>query len=224
MKRHNRPESILIVDDNEFLVYGMKRFFRGDFGDVSVAATGHDAVTALRLRPYDVVTLDIGLPDIDGLELLAYIKHLYPESIVVVVSSRTDRKAKERAFTNGAFGFFEKPVDIIMLKKILTAPVPEKRYPIVFDDGVTGTTCYASDNSLCITSEACLEYGALLNITLSLPDSQSIQLKGRVVRTNDWIAGLPGSPDSAGMKQMFRVELVETPPLYQSLLGRRQHG
>ena len=72
------------------------------------AATGGEAMSALRHHRPDLVLLDLGLPDIDGLELIGRIRALGPVPIVVL-SSRGDEAAKVRALDSGADDYVTKP-------------------------------------------------------------------------------------------------------------------
>ncbi|MBN9490911.1 MAG: response regulator transcription factor [Alphaproteobacteria bacterium] len=72
------------------------------------AATGGEALSALRHHRPDLVLLDLGLPDIDGLELIGRIRALEPVPIVVL-SSRGDEAAKVRALDSGADDYVTKP-------------------------------------------------------------------------------------------------------------------
>jgi CheY-like chemotaxis protein len=212
-------ESLMIVDDNELLANGMKRLFSREFREIATAASGQEAMAIINSRSFTIVTLDIGLPDVNGLDLLLLIKQLSPDSIVFVISSRSDAETRQRAFVNGAFGFLEKPVDMGMLKMALTCPVPSRTYEISFNDKVRGMTYYLSDYWMFVGSEEAVEYGTPLAITLYLPDAEKIQMSGRAGLTNDWLGNLSAAPAPEDMKHMFYIELVGQHPAYQSLLS-----
>jgi two-component system, OmpR family, KDP operon response regulator KdpE len=72
------------------------------------AATGGEALSALRHHRPDLVLLDLGLPDIDGLDLIAKVRVLGPVPIVVL-SSRGDEAAKVTALDSGADDYITKP-------------------------------------------------------------------------------------------------------------------
>ena len=72
------------------------------------AATGHAALDAARrLRP-DLITLDLGLPDIDGLDVCRSLRS-FTDAYILVVSARTDEVDKLAAFELGADGYLTKP-------------------------------------------------------------------------------------------------------------------
>ena len=99
---------ILIVEDEP----PIRRLLRTTLGAHEYrtieAATGAEALSALRHHRPDLVLLDLGLPDIDGLQLLSQIRKLSPVPIVVL-SSRGDEAAKVTALDAGADDYITKP-------------------------------------------------------------------------------------------------------------------
>ncbi len=67
-------DSILLVDDNELLLFGMKRFCERESYHVMTASTGREALEHIRNQLFPVVILDINLPDMNGCEVLEHIK------------------------------------------------------------------------------------------------------------------------------------------------------
>ena len=99
---------ILIVEDEP----PIRRLLRTTLGAHDYrtveASTGAEALSALRHHRPDLVLLDLGLPDIDGLALIAHIRKLGPVPIVVL-SSRGDEAAKVTALDSGADDYVTKP-------------------------------------------------------------------------------------------------------------------
>jgi two-component system KDP operon response regulator KdpE len=104
-----QPVTVLIVDDEP----SMRRLLRislaaQDYRTEEVA-TGREALAALRHgRGPDVVILDLGLPDIDGLEIIRLVRETSTLPIVVL-SSRDDEKGKVAALDLGADDYLTKP-------------------------------------------------------------------------------------------------------------------
>jgi len=100
--------AILIVEDDP----PIRRLLRTTLGAhdyrTHEAATGGEALSALRHHRPDLVLLDLGLPDIDGLVLIARIRAISPVPIVVL-SSRGDEAAKVAALDAGADDYVTKP-------------------------------------------------------------------------------------------------------------------
>ncbi|WP_421996774.1 response regulator [Reyranella sp.] len=100
--------TILIVDDEP----PIRRLLRATLGAHDYrtveAATGAEALSALRHHRPDLVLLDLGLPDIDGQELIGRIRAISPVPIVVL-SSRGEEAAKVAALDAGADDYVTKP-------------------------------------------------------------------------------------------------------------------
>ena len=100
--------SILIVEDEPPIRRLLRTTLIAHDYRVHEAATGAEALSALRHHRPDLVLLDLGLPDIDGLALIARIRELGPLPIVVL-SSRGDEGAKVAALDSGADDYVTKP-------------------------------------------------------------------------------------------------------------------
>jgi DNA-binding NarL/FixJ family response regulator len=101
---------ILVVDDHVVVREGLKRILH-ECGDCVVAAEAGsvaDAVAWLRKRAFDLVLLDISLPERTGLELLKTIKREYPGLRVLVLSAYAEDHYAVRAFKEGADGYLTK--------------------------------------------------------------------------------------------------------------------
>jgi two-component system KDP operon response regulator KdpE len=100
--------SILIVEDDP----PIRRLLRTTLGAhdyrIHEAATGAEALSAMRHHRPDLVLLDLGLPDIDGQALIGRIRGIAPVPIVVL-SSRGDETAKVTALDAGADDYVTKP-------------------------------------------------------------------------------------------------------------------
>jgi DNA-binding NarL/FixJ family response regulator len=101
---------ILVVDDHVVVREGLKRILHED-GDCTVAAEAGNVAEALawlRKRAFDLVLLDISLPERTGLDLLKTIKHEQPSLPVLVLSAYAEDHYAVRAFKDGADGYLNK--------------------------------------------------------------------------------------------------------------------
>ncbi len=106
---HRRYE-ILIVDDHVVVREGIKRILDGvdDCAIVAEAANVNEALSWLRKRAFDLVLLDISLPQRTGLELLRLIKRDQPRLPVLMLSAYSEDHYALRAFKEGADGYLNK--------------------------------------------------------------------------------------------------------------------
>ncbi len=108
---------ILVVDDNgpnrEIL---SRRLSRKGFR-VDVAADGSGALELLQTRPFDLVLLDIMMPDVSGIEVLQRIRERWglPELPVIMATARTDMESVVEALELGANDYVVKPLDMPVL-------------------------------------------------------------------------------------------------------------
>jgi two-component system, OmpR family, KDP operon response regulator KdpE len=103
----NSP-TILIVDDEPPIRKLLRMGLTSQGYQVLEAANGKSALEQLTQKPA-LVVLDLGLPDIDGLELLRRIRHRHLDLPVIVLSSRGDEAGKVAALDLGADDYVTKP-------------------------------------------------------------------------------------------------------------------
>ena len=100
---------ILVVEDESRIAEFLTRGLTADGMTVEWARTGPDAVRSGQQRQYDMVLLDLVLPQLNGLAVLEQLQASKPELPVIVVSARGDVQTKLRAFELGARDYVEKP-------------------------------------------------------------------------------------------------------------------
>ena len=123
---------VLVVDDDVPLARALGINLRAHGYEVTLAHTGRQALDAVaRLRPA-VVILDLGLPDLDGLEVLAGIRGWSPIP-VLVLSARSTSAEKVDALDAGADDYVTKPFDMSELQARVRAAV--RRGTLAADDG-----------------------------------------------------------------------------------------
>src|SRR5882724_5337175 len=107
------PIKVLIVDDSRLFRSALEEALRGqeDIAVVGSVFSGAKALEFIRQAPPDVVTLDVEMPGMNGLETLKQIQQIDPSIGVVMVSAFTRRGADitVKALQAGAFDFVTKP-------------------------------------------------------------------------------------------------------------------
>jgi len=106
------PLHLLVVDDEP----AIRRFLRTSLSaqgyHVAEADDGKAALDALRRSPADVLVLDLGLPDIDGFEVIRRLREAGSSIPIIVLSSRADEEGKVRALDLGADDYVTKPFGV----------------------------------------------------------------------------------------------------------------
>jgi DNA-binding NtrC family response regulator len=103
------PACILTVDDEDTITNALELLLRDRGYDVRTAPTAADAKALLARRWFDLVFLDLRLPDSDGIVLLEHIKHTAPETEVVLMTAHGSLDVTIEAIKRGAFYYLEKP-------------------------------------------------------------------------------------------------------------------
>lgn len=105
--------SILVVEDHSTIARQVVDFLDGLKWQADHAASGALAIELATREPYDVVLLDLNLPDIDGLEVCRAIKARAPRNVpVLMLTARDAFEDKARGFKGGADDYVTKPFDL----------------------------------------------------------------------------------------------------------------
>ncbi|HYB89208.1 MAG TPA: response regulator [Streptosporangiaceae bacterium] len=102
-----RPR-VLVVDDEPAMLRALRINLRVRTYDVTTAVTGQEALAEARRRPPDAVILDLGLPDVDGIEVIGRLRG-WSHAPVIVLSGRTGPGDKIAALDAGADDYVTKP-------------------------------------------------------------------------------------------------------------------
>ncbi len=103
---------VIIADDHRIICEGLRLYLQKDgFDVVGVAHTGRQALELIMALKPDVVLLDIRMPEMDGLEVLAQIKSSKLDTAVIMLTGFVRIEYLTRAITLGASGFLSKEVD-----------------------------------------------------------------------------------------------------------------
>lgn len=102
--------SILLADDHAVVREGIKRILAQSFGSATVVevGTGPAALQAFDRQVFDIVLLDLGLPERSGLDVLREMKARTPEARILVLSALEENEVGQRVLKSGASGFLAK--------------------------------------------------------------------------------------------------------------------
>ncbi|RMG88238.1 MAG: response regulator [Candidatus Dadabacteria bacterium] len=105
------PETVLVVDDTEFMARVLADMLEAEGYRVAVARDGPEALEIYERELPDLVTLDLVMPGMDGLEVLRRLKAMDPACRVVMVSAVGHEAKVLEAIQLGARNYVLKPVD-----------------------------------------------------------------------------------------------------------------
>ena len=101
---------MLIVEDQTFMRRMLVEYVQSAYPDAAImeAADGASALELCRSHGPQLVLMDVGLPDANGIELTSQVKKMLPETAVIIVSQHASQAYVERAHAAGAFAYITK--------------------------------------------------------------------------------------------------------------------
>ena len=133
---------LLVVDDDPGLRRALAINLRARKYDVDLAADGAEALEAASRQPPDAVVLDLGLPDMDGVEIIEGLRG-WSQAPIIVLSARTGQQDKVLALDAGADDYVTKPFGMDELLARLRAAL--RRGPTADDAPVVETESFTID-------------------------------------------------------------------------------
>ncbi len=124
MKEHK----ILIVDDEQSLVYVLKKLLENEFS-IDTASDGEEAISYIEQNEYLAVFLDIRIPKINGMEVLSYTKKLPVEPSVIIMTAQNTMVNAIDAMKQGAYDYITKPFELDEIIDIIEK-IKKNKYPI----------------------------------------------------------------------------------------------
>ena len=155
---------LLIVEDDPDVGTGLEDFFSIKGYDVTRVTDGADAVQQMTmLPPYDVVLLDVMLPDKDGFEVLREARKAGVDSPVIMLTAKSESKHKLRGFDLGADDYVTKPFDAKELAARIRAVLQRSREPDEMPD--VGDVYSFDDYTIDFTDESATKNGEEIEFT-----------------------------------------------------------
>jgi two-component system invasion response regulator UvrY len=117
---------VIITDDHPVVLKGLKEIISEGFHDVTIdgSSKGYELLSKISKTDYDIVILDISLPDINGLEVLREIRKMKRKLPVLILSMYPEEQYAARSLKAGANGYLTKRSAsdelVLAVKKILT--------------------------------------------------------------------------------------------------------
>ena len=136
----NTKAKILIVDDEEVVRLSYMRILGGTNCNVKAVSTWSQIAQLMQQDPFDVVLLDLRMPEMDGITVLKALKQRWPESEVIIITGYPTLESAKQAVALGAYDYLTKPVGPDQVIDASNAAMQHKRWALHNDDGARRET------------------------------------------------------------------------------------
>ena len=124
---------MLVVDDEPALLRAVSAALKARDYEVATVGTGQAAIDAIALTPPDVVVLDLGLPDLDGIEVCRRVRE-WSDVPIVVLSAEGSEERKVLALDQGADDYVTKPFSTAELLARIRVALRHRKHVAALDD------------------------------------------------------------------------------------------
>ena len=204
----NIKDKILIVEDEKSISGFIKAILSSNGYDVIVAHSGGEAFSMISSHCPDLILLDLGLPDIDGMQVIEAVRQ-WTQLPILVVSARNYERDKVAALEKGADDYITKPFGAAELIARIRVAIRHARNSI-------GNSSLANSGKF-IAGEMVIDYDkhqVLINgenVHLTQNEFRIVSLLGKCagkVLTYDFIMKELWGPQSKGNNQILRVNMA----------------
>jgi signal transduction histidine kinase len=118
---------ILVVDDEPGVLTTIQAILKMEGYDVQGVASGHDALNLVRKQTFDLILTDLRLGSSDGLDMLAELRKLAPDTVAIVLTGYASLESAIEAMRQGAYDYLAKPTDVEELKLTVARALERQR-------------------------------------------------------------------------------------------------
>ena len=123
---------VLVVDDEAVVRQSYQRTLSG-ISKVRAALGGREALELMEGESFDVMLLDLRMPEMDGIEVLRQVKKRWPECEVIVITGYPSIETAKEAVRLGAYNYLSKPVGPQEIVEAATGAITHKRWALKED-------------------------------------------------------------------------------------------
>ena len=107
-----KVKNILVIDDDQFIRSFLKDALERQNYQVTTIEDGEAGIVAFKENAFDLVFVDMRLPNITGIEVLTKIKEIEPDTIVVIITGHATIENAVESMQLGAYNYLTKPVSV----------------------------------------------------------------------------------------------------------------
>ncbi len=120
-------QRILIVDDETRICESLKELLTENDYSIETASAGREAIKILSKHTFDLILLDIVMPDVDGHQVLRHIRVHFPELIAIIISGHATIESAVSTLKEGAYDYIKKPFEYEELIKRIANALEQKQ-------------------------------------------------------------------------------------------------
>lgn len=121
--------NILIVDDHDVIRQSLSLIIKTEFPRATCAKmeNANSCIELLKKERFDLIILDMNLPDMDGITLTEWIRDRYPQQMILIFSMNPTRVFAKKLYQMGIMGYLNKQADMSEITKALRIILTEKK-------------------------------------------------------------------------------------------------
>ena len=201
-------EKVLVIEDEKCISHFISTVLNNNGYEAMQARTGSEALSMITSHCPDLIILDLGLPDMDGLDILRQLRE-WSSLPVVVVSARSYEKDKVQALDLGADDYLTKPFGTDELLARVRTAIRHTRTASGNNEIAQKGTYTVGDLTIDYNKHQALVRGE--NVKLTLSEFRIVALLGKhagKVLTYDFIIKELWGPRAGGDNQILRVNMA----------------
>ncbi len=145
----NQKINLLIVEDHALTLFGLKTVLNSKefIKEIFEAQSAAKAISVIKKSSIDIAIVDLGLPDMNGIELTKKIKEISPATKIIILTSHNNREEVVECFQNGAKAYCSKEIDTNVLGEV----IEHVKYGAVWIDPTVANiveSCLSAENTL----------------------------------------------------------------------------
>ena len=124
--------SILLIEDEANLRHNLGVLLEGEGYRVVSAEDGAEGIRKLQEEPFDLVITDVVMPEVDGFQVMEYLKDHAPDVVVVAITAYVSTESAIEALRRGAYDYLAKPFDVDLMQIVVKRALEKARMQKAF--------------------------------------------------------------------------------------------
>lgn len=191
--------SILIIDDDPYIINLLEKYFQREGYKVFTSFKGKPALKVLNNERIDVVLCDIRLPDINGTDLLPFIRQASPDTAVIMMTAYAEIRAAVESIKAGAFDYVTKPIHPEEISNSIQVAIQRK------------TSKQLETDDVFITGESSRMLEVIDQARLVAPTDMSVLIQGETGSGKEYIARLIHNNSARKNKKFMAIDCGAIP-------------